>query len=65
MSESVIVDKIPDCDLCKSRGENVPAVVDAKTQSGPWAYMCDEDFEANGIRLGTGWGQQLILRENA
>ena len=49
-------ESLPSCDVC---GES--ATYDAKTTSGPWAYLCDDHFEAIGIGLGTGKGQKLIL----
>lgn len=42
------------CDFCLA-----PAIYDAKTAAGPWAYLCDEHAETNQIRLGLGWGQRL------
>lgn len=57
------VSSIPDCDICKNQQDRVirPAVYDGKTVFGPWAYMCEEDFQDFGIGLGTGKGQKLIL----
>lgn len=59
------VASIPDCDLCKHMHKRNPphnAVYDGKTQMGPWAYMCEEDFQAYGVGLGTGRGQKLVLQ---
>lgn len=66
MSESVQVDKIPPCDLCKAfQGKNdVPAKYDGKTIQGPWGYMCERHFRSYGVGLGTGRGQRLILRKD-
>lgn len=36
-----------DCDICKSQGTITPATYDAKTNRGPWAYMCDEHMETH------------------
>lgn len=33
------------CDFCDK-----PAYVDGATKMGPWAYMCQEHFEQNGIK---------------
>lgn len=63
MSTEVVVSEIPDCDICKQRNHTRPAVVDGKTIHGPWANMCEDDFQAFGIGLGTGRGQRLIKRE--
>ena len=51
-----IGEHLPACDVCGKY-----ATHDAKTTSGPWAYLCDDHFEAIGIGLGTGKGQKLIL----
>jgi len=52
----VKVSERPKCDFCKSR----EAVVDGRTQLGPWAYMCIEHFAAFGVGLGLGKGQFLL-----
>jgi hypothetical protein len=52
---------MPDCDFHKMHGESVPARFDGKTHSGPWANMCDDCFERNGVGLGLGKGQELVL----
>lgn len=63
MSTEVEVAVLPDCIFCKERGETTPAEYDGKTQFGPWANMCDFHWRAFGVgRLGTGFGQRLILR---
>jgi hypothetical protein len=51
------------CDFCKTEGKEVEAKYDGKTVHGPWAYMCEEHFEAMGVGLGTGRGQRLIVGE--
>ncbi len=63
MSESVKVAVLPPCDFCKSEGIAKPAAVDGKTIKGFWANMCDLHFMSWGIGLGTGRGQQLVLRK--
>ena len=50
--------RIPDCDLCPP---GTPAVYDAKTNTGPWAYLCQHHYERFGLQLGLGWGQRLVL----
>lgn len=65
MSDRVEVATIPDCDVCKyeERREGVPAVIDGKTTRGPWANMCERHWGSHGVgRLGTGFGQRLVLR---
>jgi len=55
----VYVEKLPKCDFCEE-----PALYDAKTRMGPWAYMCEEHFKQHGLgRLGTGFGQRLRPRK--
>ena len=46
------------CDFCGAE-----ALYDFKTQMGPWANGCQEDYEAYRLyqNLGTGMGQKLIL----
>lgn len=52
----------PDCDLHKLYwGQKREAHFDAKTRQGPWAYMCDECYGLEGVGLGLGRGQRLIL----
>lgn len=55
--ETVVVDSIPQCDFC-----DAPGVYDAKTPLGPWASLCEADFERLGCSLGLGRGQKRILR---
>lgn len=62
MSDTAKVAVIPTCDVCKT----FPAVYDGKTVHGPWAYMCQACWDEIGIgRLGTGFGQRLVVREGA
>lgn len=64
--EEAVVFRIPMCDIHKyDLGvDDVPAVYDAKTRRGPWAYMCQGCFDAHSLRrLGTGYGQRLVLKE--
>lgn len=63
MSDSVKVTRLPKCDMCK---DGTLAEYDAKTNRGPWAYMCGPHYNmnaANNTKLGTGVGQKLILEE--
>lgn len=34
-----------DCDLCKDDHITTPAVYDAKTLMGPWAYVCEIHYQ--------------------
>lgn len=58
-SEYTTVSTLPMCDIDHSHG---PAAVDGKTVHGPWAYMCQACFQKIGVGLGTGRGQQLVLK---
>lgn len=57
MSVSTVVDKRPQCDMCRK----AEAQYDGKTTSGPWAYMCLACYRLHGVGLGTGKGQRLYL----
>ena len=63
----VVVDRIPDCDMCKlgPYPKTAPAYADGKTEMGPWANMCQPCFDHYGIGLGLGLGQELLLPEIA
>lgn len=64
MSTQVKVAEIGQCDLCfHEEGKVVPAYADAKLSIGPWAYVCREHFKIYGCSLGTGRGQELVLRD--
>lgn len=52
----VEVFELPKCDFCSRK-----AAYDGKTNMGPWANMCKEDFKWHGVGLGTGRGQRLVL----
>ena len=56
-----VVDSLPYCDLCKVDGESVLADFDAKTQGGPWGYLCRRHFVECGCAVGLGRGQVLVL----
>lgn len=62
MGTKVEMDVIPTCDICRTR----KAKYDAKTIHGPWAYMCQSDWQVyggTGGKLGTGYGQELVERK--
>lgn len=61
MSKVVAVASLPNCDLCELIGVTSQAKYDGKTRGGPWANMCAACFQANGVGLGTGMGQRLVL----
>ena len=73
MSKQVEVTELPPCDFCMEDDPTakpfalrpvgkVDALYDGKTKFGPWANMCQEDFDKYGVGLGTGKGQRLVLR---
>ena len=47
------------CQLCESKGLKSPAVYDAKTQMGLWAYLCALCHKKYGVGLGLGKGSKL------
>jgi len=54
----IIVDELPKCDFCSNK-----ALYDMKIAiGGYWAYVC-EDHKKLGIKLGTGYGQKLVLNK--
>jgi hypothetical protein len=56
LTEAKVV-RIPPCDYCGKL-----ALYDAKTDRGPWAFMCQTHFDAHGPgKLGLGIGQKLVL----
>lgn len=57
------VASLPDCDFHARLGVQVAAAYDGATKFGPWANMCEIDFQAYGVGLGTGKGQRLILAD--
>lgn len=65
--ECVWVGKEPTCDVCEhiEGVKGVEAVVDGKTNRGPWALMCERHFDTHGMGLGTGRGQRLVKRKGA
>jgi len=57
------VNYLPKCDVCQLHyNENADAHYDGRTQSGEWAYMCEDCFKVHGVGLGLGKGQRLIVR---
>ena len=56
----VVVDKIPNCDICLCP----PAYADGATKAGPWANMCWGCHDVYGVGLGIGLGQALQLRSD-
>ena len=53
---SVTIPAPKPCDFC-----GTTAKYDGKTVMGPWANMCSDCFAENGIGLGLGMGQELIV----
>lgn len=63
-----IMFRIPECDVHKyeKKQYDVPAVYDAKTKTGQWAYLCQSCFDDVAMYpdLGTGKGQRLVLKSD-
>ena len=54
---TAIVTTLHWCDFCSDKEENTIALVDGKTEAGPWADMCAYHYGrygAMGLRLGQG-----------
>lgn len=62
MSTTATVTTIPPCDFDATHG---PAYADFKTSFGPWANGCEDCFRKYGGRLGTGYGQKLVVKDAA
>ena len=57
---------LPDCDIHKYalNMPGVPAKYDKRTRTGQWGYVCEDHFKSDtDQRLGTGYGQELIVGE--
>jgi len=49
------VSQVPKCDFCGNIAE-----YDAQTTLGPWAFMCEADYQLHSThKLGLGFGQKL------
>lgn len=58
MSDTVEVSKLPQCNFC-----NLPARYDSALIAGAWAYVCTEHWVTyTNKKLGTGYGQRLVLK---
>ena len=58
----VEVETLPKCDICERElGVQTTAFYDARTKNGYWAYLCEDHFASEGIGLGLGKGQRLVL----
>jgi hypothetical protein len=59
------VDALPWCDLCKygigCRKVETIALYDARTSNGQWGFLCQTHYESENCRLGTGFGQRLVV----
>lgn len=63
MAETVVVARIPKCDLCTTED----AVYDSKMKgTTAWAFLCQTCWDRVGVgRLGTGYGQRVVLKGGA
>ena len=62
MSSVAAVVALPNCDICHFEDDTTTtAHFDGKTRRGPWAFMCGAHFVSDGVGLGTGYGQRLIV----
>ena len=72
--KTALVDKLPDCDVCKleatakgdfSECKTEPAEYDAQIPGSSWANLCQHHFDLFGCSLGLGMGQKLVVRGSA
>lgn len=59
------VTRIPNCDF--PHEVPTPALYDASTRQGPWAYMCEDHFKSDhrgGLGLGLGQKLELLTDED-
>lgn len=61
----ILVDSIPDCDFCASRGDTKPGPYDFRTVFGMWGNGCKEHWMqyAASPTLGTGNGQLWVTKD--
>jgi len=62
-SSITTIENIPCCEICKLSELEKEAIIDCKTRSGPWAYVCLNHYQMYGIGIGLGLGQLLILKD--
>lgn len=61
MSEQVEVAELPQCDICGNETAKYDGRIAGRSS---WAYMCEVCWACYGNgRLGTGYGQRLVLRK--
>lgn len=61
MENSLVTAKVVELPPCDFKCGEI-ALYDAKTPEGPWGYMCQDCFDKYSIgKLGTGWGQRLVV----
>lgn len=58
----VLVEQVPNCDICIRKNDVKNAIYDAKTVFGMWGYLCEECYGKYGLGLGIGLGQRLVLK---
>jgi hypothetical protein len=57
----LVVQPVP-CDACRKAGAETPALAVGRTKQGePRAFMCGEHFSKQGVGLGAGKGEVLIV----
>jgi hypothetical protein len=54
------------CDICQGQFHKREGVLlyDARTITGRWGVLCESCFKIYAGRLGTGFGQEYIRRDN-
>ena len=62
MSTRAYVKSLPECDFCSVKDVETDAQYDGRTVFGSWANMCIAHFGQYGTGLGTGRGQELVVK---
>ncbi len=51
------LDTVENCDICRKILKSDKYIIDGKTKKGPWAWMCADCFDENGVGIKWGTGQ--------
>lgn len=60
----IYVNPVNNCDLCNAEFDGSEPMYDARLLPySTWANVCQDCFDNNGCKLGTGYGQKYELEE--
>jgi len=60
--KTVIVTKLPNCDICAMEGKTEPAKYDTRVPGEGWMNLCQCHYDMHGCSLGPGKAQKLVLK---